>query len=44
MPQYMDECILLILRPSVMLQPCNIVFSVDGPVRLKRLENVYANK
>jgi hypothetical protein len=24
-----------------MLQPCNIVFSVDGQVRPKHLENVY---
>jgi hypothetical protein len=42
--QRVDDCILLILRPSVMLQPCNIVFPADGQIRPKHLENVYANK
>jgi hypothetical protein len=44
MSQCVEGCILLILRTSVILQPCNIVFPADGHIRTKHLENVYANK
>jgi len=44
MSQCVDDCILLILRASVMLQPCNIIFPADGQVRPKHLKSVYANK